>query len=330
MTFADFLGNTPVLETVRRQLASQQFPHSVLFSGTRGIGKWTLAQFLAKAMNCRNAQNDFCDDCGPCRRISENTYPDVKNVAPEGQFTKIDQMRDVSREAYFKPFEGRYRVFIIDEAEKLKEEAANSILKTLEEPPETSILILITSRPNDLLPTIRSRCQNYRFAPLPPADIEQLLQKRTQWSPDDRQLLARVSSGSLGKALTVDLNEYRVQREEMLKLVETCARNFLYSTTARAIAVWLDKRKSEQFGDKTEILFTLFRDLYLLKVDPDTSALTYMDIRSRLLSMASHFSLDRLVEATRALDHIESGARRNLNRGLAIDRLVFQLGGAIK
>ena len=199
MAFADFLGNTPVLETVRHQLANQQFPHSVLFSGIRGIGKWTLAQFLAKAMNCRNGQNDFCDDCAPCRRISENAYPDVKNVAPEGQFTKIDQMRDVSREVYFKPFEGRYRVFIIDEAEKLKEEAANSILKTLEEPPETSILILITSRPNDLLPTIRSRCQNYRFAPLPPAGIEQLLQKRTQWSPDDRQLLARISSGSLGE-----------------------------------------------------------------------------------------------------------------------------------
>jgi DNA polymerase-3 subunit delta' len=138
----------------------------MLFAGVAGIGKLTLAQFIAKASNCVQLQNDFCNSCPSCQRISENAHPDVKSVAPDGQFIKIDQMRSVSREVFFKPFEGRRRVFIIDEAEKFRDESANSILKTLEEPPDTSILILVTSRPNDLLPTIRSRCQMYRFAPL--------------------------------------------------------------------------------------------------------------------------------------------------------------------
>lgn len=327
MAFRNFFGNTIIRQTLERQLASGQLPHSLLFSGIQGIGKRTLADFLAKAMNCAAHHNDFCDQCPSCRRISEKAHPDVRTVVPDGQFIKIDQMRDLSREAFFKPFEGRRRLFIIDEAERLRDEAANSILKTLEEPPETSILILVTSRPNDLLPTIRSRCQHYRFAPLPPADIEQLLQQRAPGSQEDHRLLARISAGSLGKALTIDLAQYRMQRDEMLKLLEVCSGSFLYATAAKAIASWLDRRKSEQFDDKVEILFTLLRDLYVLKVDPETLALTHLDLKSRLAQLSAHYSLERLAEAARALDHLESGARRNLNRSLAVDRLVFHLAG---
>src|SRR5262245_22371281 len=159
MPFDDFVGNGPIMETVRNQLSGGRLHHSILFAGVAGIGKWTLAQFIAKAFNCIQLQNDFCNRCSNCLRISENAHPDVKNVVPDGLFIKIDQMRSLNREVFFKPFEGRRRVFVIDEAEKFKIEAANSILKTLEEPPDTSILILVTSRPNDLLPTIRSRCQ---------------------------------------------------------------------------------------------------------------------------------------------------------------------------
>jgi DNA polymerase-3 subunit delta' len=330
MAFHDFLGNAPILRTVRRQLENWSFPHSVLFSGIEGIGKWTLAQFLAKAMNCTRLQNDFCDHCPPCRRISENTHPDFRNVIPDGQFIKIDQMRDLSREVFFKPFESRQRMFIIDEAERLRDEAANSILKTLEEPPETSILILVTSRPNDLLPTIRSRCQHFRFSPLPAADIDQLLKRRTQHSSEDCRLLAKIAAGSFGRALTIELADYRRHREEMLKLIEACSPGFLYSNAAKAVANWLDKRKSEYFDDRTEILFTLLRDLYLLKVDPDFSAITHLDVRTRLLKLSSQFSLAQLAQTTQVLDHLEAGARRNLNRSLAVDQLVLNLAGVVR
>lgn len=327
MPFDDFLGNRSILETVRDQLATGRLRHSMLFAGLTGIGKWTLAQFVAKACNCVRLQNDFCNSCPSCQRVSENAHPDVRNVAPDGQFIKIDQMRSLSREVFFKPFEGRRRVFIIDEAEKFRDESANSILKTLEEPPDTSILILITSRPNDLLPTIRSRCQIYRFAPLPAEDIERLLQGRTSCSPEERRLLAQISGGSLGKALTVDPAEYRMQRDEMLALLEACSHSFLYSNAAKAASGWLDKRKQAEFDSKTSILFTLLRDLFLLKAGAEPSSLTHTDILGKLDPLATTYSFSQLTGATRSLDHLEAGTRRNLNRGLAADQFILHLGG---
>ena len=327
MPFDDFLGNRSILETVRDQLATGRLRHSMLFAGVTGIGKWTLAQFVAKACNCVRLQNDFCNSCPSCQRVSENAHPDVRNVAPDGQFIKIDQMRSLSREVFFKPFEGRRRVFIIDEAEKFKDESANSILKTLEEPPDTSILILITSRPNDLLPTIRSRCQIYRFAPLPAEDIERLLQGRTSCSAEERRLLARISGGSLGKALTVDPAAYRMQRDEMLALLEACSRSFLYSNAAKVASGWLDKRKQAEFDSKTGILFTLLRDLFLLKAGAEPSSLTHTDILGKLDSLATTYSFSQLTGAVRSLDHLEAGTRRNLNRGLSADQFILHLGG---
>jgi DNA polymerase III subunit delta' len=327
MPFDDFLGNPAILAAVRQQLATGRLCQSMLFAGVAGIGKWTLAQFVAKASNCARLQDDFCNSCPSCQRISENAHPDVRNVAPDGQFIKIDQMRSLSREVFFRPFEGKRRVFVIDEAEKFRDESANSILKTLEEPPDTSVLILVTSRPNDLLPTIRSRCQMYRFAPLPPQDIERLLQGRTSHSPEERQLLARIAGGSLGTALTIDPAEYRMQRDEMLALVEACSRNFLYANAAKAANSWLDKRKQPEFDSKTGILFTLLRDLFLLKTGAEPGSLTHIDIAAKLNPLAAAYSFTQLTGATRSLDHLETGTRRNLNRGLAADQFMLQLGG---
>jgi DNA polymerase III subunit delta' len=327
MPFDDFLGNQSIRETVRTQLATGRLRHSMLFAGVTGVGKWTLAQFIAKASNCVRLQNDFCDSCPSCERISDNAHPDVRNVAPDGQFIKIDQMRSLSREVFFKPFEGRRRVFIIDEAEKFRDESANSILKTLEEPPDTSFLILITSRPNDLLPTIRSRCQTYRFAPLSANDIEQLLQGRTSYSPLERQLLARIAGGSLGRALTVDPAEYRRQRDEMMGVLEACSNDFLYANAMKAATGWLDKRKQAEFGSKTDILFTLLRDLFLLKAGAEANAIMHADLYSKLIGLSTKYSVGQLTGATRSLDHLEAGTRRNLNRSLATDQFFLHLGG---
>ena len=178
------------------------------------------------------------------------------------------------------------------------------------------------------LPSVRA-VRTIVLLPCSLGDIEQLLEQRTDYPPEDRRLLARLSAGSLGKALTIDLTEYRQQREEMIRLVEACSRNFLYSNAARATGGWLDKRQAEQFDGKTEILFTLLRDLYLLKLDPESTALTHADLRAKLSQLASHFSFDQLAQAARALDSLEAGARRNLNRSLAIDQLVFRLGGVL-
>jgi DNA polymerase-3 subunit delta' len=292
----------------------------MLFAGVAGIGKFTLAQFIAKASNCVQLQNDFCNRCPSCQRISENAHPDVRNVAPDGQFIKIDQMRSVSREVFFKPFEGRRRVFIIDEAEKFRDESANSI-KDLEEPPDTSILILVTA-PDDLLPTIRSRCQMDRSLP-PPEDICSLQGQ----PPTPRRKAPLARSGAARQGGDCYPAEYRMQRDEMLGLLEACSRNFLYANAAKAASGWLDKRKQAEFDPKTGILFTLLRDLFLLKAGAHADTLTHSDILARLNPLSTTYSFNQLTGATRSLDHLEAGTRRNLNRGLAVDQFILQLAG---
>lgn len=327
MGFNDFLGNTRILEMIRRLLSQDRLPHSLLFAGPQGTGKGTLAHFISKAVNCLNSQQDFCDHCSSCQRIDQNLHADVKYYVPEGQFIKIDQMRELSREVFFTPFEGKRRIFILDQADKMNLQSANSVLKTLEEPPPTSLLILISDKPNDILATIRSRCQRYEFAPLPYPDIEQVLLKKTHLPEDDLLLLSRLSRGSLGRALDIDLKEYKNSRKEMLALLEACAQNFLYAKASKLTATLV--REKDQFESKMEILYILLHDLFLLKVDADSESITNVDLRNELSNLCSSLSFQQVAEGVEILDQIETGAKRNLNKGLAVDQFVFRLSGML-
>jgi DNA polymerase-3 subunit delta' len=325
--FNEFFGNTRILEVVRGLLREDRLPHSLLFAGPQGTGKATLAHFISKAVNCPDSQWDFCDHCSSCQKINQSLHADVKLYRPDGQFIKIDQIRELSREVFFKPFEGRRRVFILDQADKMNLQSANSVLKTLEEPPLTSLLILISHQPMDLLATIRSRCQIYQFTPLPYSDIEQLLAKKTHFPKEDRLLLSRLSQGSFGRVVGFELSEYKNARKEMLALLEACAQNFLYTTATKLSTALV--REKDLFESKMEILYILMHDLFLLKVDPDSESITNVDLRNELSQLCSSLSFQQVADGVDVLDHIEKGAKRNLNKGLALDQFVFRLSGML-
>src|SRR2546426_9027115 len=192
--FSTLIGNDEVKESLRRLLANGRLPGSLLFTGDEGVGKKLFALELAKALNCRNRQGvEACDECSSCRRISRSTFPpfgkddddknrliwsehaDVAMVRPYKQIIRVGPMRELEREANFRPFEGAARVFIIEDADYMNEPASNALLKTLEEPQPTSHLVLTTSNPTALLATIRSRCQVIRFAPVGAEQIERFL-----------------------------------------------------------------------------------------------------------------------------------------------------------
>src|SRR5437667_2399133 len=327
MGLNQFLGNPATIETIKKQLEQGCLPHSMLFIGIQRIGKHTLADFIAMAANCLDGRPDFCGQCRSCRKILENCHPDVKHYEPEGQFIKIGQMRELSREVFFRPFEGKCRFFIVDEADKMNLEAANSILKTLEEPPESSHLILISNKQNELLSTIRSRCQIYRFGSLPASNIEQVLTKKLNHSDEDLPLLSRISQGSIGRALSLDLKEYKESRQELFNLLEVCSQNFLYTQAAKSITSLA--REPEAFGNKVEILYSLLHDLFLLKADASSELITHWDIRGKLLSLCCNFSFQQIADGTKALDHIETGVRRNISKPLALDHFVFRLSGQL-
>src|SRR5271169_826268 len=255
MPFSDFHGNPEVLRTLREMLAREHFPHAVILSGPQGAGKFTLAQMVAKTMNCMerpvsDGLPDFCGHCANCVRIAEadpleerfaeavearenlrdadkretrifvQTHPDVLIIPPDPpqMLVKVDQVRHVIHEIYYKPVEGRERVYIFSDADFMKE-AANSLLKILEEPPEFATIFLLTDNPTALLPTIRSRCMHLRLTPVPAAEVEQYLAEVPGWKPRERAVVARICGGGLGRARNFELASYLAARQDALTLL---------------------------------------------------------------------------------------------------------------
>ena len=256
MAFSDFHGNADVVRTMREMLARDHFPHAVIVSGPQGSGKYTLAQMVAKAMNCLQRPDsdglpDFCGVCANCTRIAQadaleerfaeavetrenlrdadkretrifvQTHPDVTVIPPDPpqMLVKVDQVRHIIHEIYYRPAEGNRRVYIFSEADFMKE-AANSLLKILEEPPDFATIFLLTDNPSALLPTIRSRCMHLRLSPLDFASVERYLAlSRPELKPHERALVARLSGGGLGRARGFDLAQYLAARQDALALL---------------------------------------------------------------------------------------------------------------
>src|SRR4029079_8596173 len=234
--FDELTGNSRVKVALKRMLVNDRLPGAMLFTGEEGIGKKRFALEVARTLNCRTPKDgEACGVCSSCVRIAKLNYPeredadewtqiiwtdhpDVGLVVAPKRVLRVEQMRQIEKEANFRPFEGKARVFLIDEADKLNDASANALLKVLEEPPRTSHLILITDRPAMLLPTILSRYKMTRCSPLTPAQIESHLVK-TDLDAKTARLRARAAGGSIGRALSNDLVTFTSQRKAMLKVL---------------------------------------------------------------------------------------------------------------
>lgn len=224
MSFARIRGHERPLHLVRGALRAGRLPHALLFAGPDGVGKRAAALELAKAVNCAGpgggpaaeAPDDACDACRPCRMADRGAHPDILVIAPEGRSLKIDQVRELERHATLTPYAGRRRVALVDGAEAMTPQAQNAFLKTLEEPPGGAVLILISAAPTALLPTIRSRCQEVRFGPLPDAVVVDLLAAEG-WDPEDAGRAAALAGGSAGQARLWAERFPRARQEELLE-----------------------------------------------------------------------------------------------------------------
>jgi len=258
MSFSQFHGNGEVVHQLREMIARDRFPHGVILSGPAGSGKYTLATMLARTLNCQerpltDGLPDFCGRCSHCLRIAEaedlatrfgeaveardalkesekketrlfvQTHPDVLVIPPDQpqMMIKVDQVRRVIEHIYFRPLEGRERVFIFTDSAFMKE-AANSLLKVLEEPPGFATIFLLAENSGELLPTIRSRCMILQLRSLSTEEIAQYLAKhRPEWKPAERTLVARLAEGAVGRARSFDLAAYHEAREHALTILRT-------------------------------------------------------------------------------------------------------------
>jgi DNA polymerase-3 subunit delta' len=321
LTFHSFMGNRRVVEILRRAVDQGRLPHALIFAGPAGVGKCTLASLLAQHLNCLHPENgEACQSCNSCRKILNDAHPDVRIISPDGAYIKIDQLRALIDEIAYQPFEGRYRVAILDGADQMRVEAANCLLKTLEEPASRSILILVTTKPYLLLRTIRSRSRMLQFGLIDEAAIEAHLVNQAGRSPEDARLASALSNGSLGAALAFDADRSRDTRLQALRFISLLLGQGRFAQ-ASALAAGIAKDK-ELFQSWVEITGMLLQDVYYAQVAP--ARMSQRDIVGELNGLAQSASHTAVVAAIQAVKNLKAALQQNVNRQLALEALFLR------
>jgi len=368
-SFAEFAGNSAVVENLRAAIAAGRLPHSLILAGSRGAGKYTLALMLTMALECERQPRElsaegrelagFCGVCRNCTRIAEaadldtkieeavavreemretdkkdtrvlvQTHPDVLIVPPDPPqlLIKLGQVRTVIQRAQYLPTEAPAKVFVLTSAAMMKE-AANSLLKILEEPPAYVHLFLLAENTGELLPTIRSRCAAAHLGALPAEQIDELLQaRRPELKKTERELTARLCEGAAGRALGFNLAEYIAARADALTMLQTAERANDHTALFRVTETY---RAGAEGQVKTNALLramaSLLEDILLLQAGAG-ERIRNIDKQADLQRLADTFDFTWVEKAVRGLDTVQSGMRRNLLRSLSLDAFAGELEG---
>ncbi len=356
MNFSDFLGNQATVRRLRETLAAGRLPSAMILSGSRGAGKYTLALLLAQAANCltpitTDGLRDACGICANCERIGASlslderfaeavaareemrdadkkdtriliqTHPDLLIIPPDPPqlLIKLGQVRAVIARMYRRPAQAQ-RAFYIFTASSFMKEAANSLLKVLEEPPEHATLILLAENPSELLPTIRSRAGVLRLGALPAAEIDALLAaRRPELKAAERALVGRLAEGAVGRALGFDLPAYLASRQDALIVLHTSLSEPDYSALFRMTETY--RAGAEGAGKTSGMLhaLTLLLEDLLLVHSGVPALVRNTDLVKELSRMAQGITPQWIEAASRGVDQVEAGMRRNLLRSLSLD-----------
>jgi DNA polymerase-3 subunit delta' len=345
--FDQLTGHTRVKAALKRMLVSGRVPGALLFAGEEGVGKKLFALEVARALNCRTPKDhEACGVCSSCTRIAKLNYPqrddadewtqiiwtdhpDVGLVVAPKRVLRVEQMRQIEKEANFRPFEGKARVFLIDEADKLNDASANALLKVLEEPPRTSHLILITARPAMLLPTILSRCQMIRFSPLMPAEIETHLIKNNLIDSKTARLRARAAGGSMGRALSNDLVTFTSQRKAMLKVLSALVLNDDRAQLLRSAEQLNEAQYKDEFEERLDVLETLIRDAWMLSLGVETDLLVNEDLSAELTEISRKLDPSRAADWILQIEDLREQLIVNINRKVTTDALFLVMAGDV-
>lgn len=339
-------GNDRVKLLLKRILEARRVPGALLFTGEDGIGKKLFALGIAKALNCRTPQGvEGCGRCPSCVRIAKFNYPqssesddwkgiiwtdhpDVGMVVAPKRVLLVEQMRLIEREANYRPYEGKARVFLIDDADKLNDASANALLKVLEEPPHTSHIVLLTSRPAMLLPTIRSRCQLIRFSPISAAEIETHLVQNKIATASEARIRARLARGSLGRSLADDFDDYFAHREEMVETLRALALSDDRIQLLRSAEEFNDARRKDDYESRLDILETLIRDAWMLALQAPPESVVNEDLLPELQKISAKLDSRRPASWISQIEEMREQLIVNINRKAATDALFLTMAAA--
>lgn len=341
--FSKLIGNESVKASLQQLISTDRVPNSLLFAGPEGVGKKHFAFELARAFVCQDrAGKHACGECSSCARVATfhtptsekgddydrvffSDHPDVGLVIPYKRNLRVGAIRSLEVQANFRPYEARARVFIVDDADKMNDAASNALLKTLEEPAPTTYIILITSRPNLLMSTIRSRCQTIRFAPVSALVIETLLRTERELSSEEASLIARLTNGSVARALEFDIGRVRTQREVQLVNVEKALVNMDRPALVRASEQMNDAKNKDLYEQNLEILESLLRDIWLIKSGSDSDSIRNRDLFENLKAIAAVAPVSRLTDSLADIELLRQSLFVNINRKSATEALFMKM-----
>ena len=326
MSFSGIVGHQRQLETLRHGLANGHLHHAYLFVGPFGIGKRTIALTLAKAIHCNERNGDSCNECSNCARIQTSNHPDVRVVEPlpGKKEISIDQIREIQRELNFRSFSGGKKIAILDPATLINWTAQNALLKTLEEPPPDSVLILVSPTAGGLLPTLRSRCFCISFGPLPRDVVAQFLISRKAKTAQEAESLAAMSMGSLAKAIHMEQDALLKNRQAWMEKLSSLAPGNYRVAAEMAEKLAVNREECLKFLDWAE---GWSRDLAVYCAGGNPQVVVNLDMLAQIRSLAAQQGLDRLLEIHSQTSQAAARIHRNVNRRMVLESLFFTIVG---
>ncbi|HVQ34502.1 MAG TPA: DNA polymerase III subunit delta' [Candidatus Bathyarchaeia archaeon] len=345
MIFEDVVGLARPREVLGKILASGRVPHALLFHGPEGVGKRTLALRFAASLLCdtpRETTHEACGSCVSCRKADHGNHPDLlvigrlpKDAAADDEepgegdlraVITVGQIREMSEHAAYAPREGPRRVFVVDSADRMKLEAQNALLKTLEEPPGRAVILLVASRPHALLATVRSRCFQVGFAAMAPAALAEALERRGV-APEEARRRAALSDGRPGRALTVDVQATGERRDAVLGTMIRLAASPRGALSLGDDAAALAGESEDELVEGIELVASLARDA--ARLASGHSEVLHADAGPRLGELARVLDAGAAAEIVALASRLRADLRINANRTLVAETLLAAVAGAI-
>ena len=322
MPFLEIIGQERPVRILQSSLKKGDVSHAYLFYGPEGIGKRLTALNFAKALNCLSLDDDSCGECIHCKKFDNKNFPDFLVIEPADGSIKIDIIRELQRKISYRPYEGKFKVIFIHGAEEMTLGAANSFLKTLEEPPGATVFILVCHNFNLLLPTIISRCQKIQFNLIPVKTIKDILIKENQITSEDAHLMASYSQGRLGKALEMGVRDTIEMRNEILDLIQGVSFDEMDLILKKNKAWSSDKENLEII---LASILNIVRDMAVLKGAKNEKLIANLDVKDKLISLIRVSNINQLIFLFHSVEETIRRFKRNINAQLLIDTLMIKM-----
>jgi len=322
MPFQDVFGHERQIGLLRKALDTGNISHAYLFYGPEGVGKRRVALNFAQALNCEHKTDDACGHCRSCRNIERGNHPDFLVLQPDEGLIRIEEIRNIQRVLGYKAYENGWKIALVDGCEDMLDPAANCFLKTLEEPPDRTVIILICSNYLSLLPTINSRCRKIRFSPLQAYQIQDILIREKGYNSEMAGVLSVLADGSIGKALSMDYETVVELRSLALDLLREGRQKKIADLFA--LSRKFDKKKREA----RELLYRmrgLIRDIVVFAVTGDENFIKNRDIADSIANISEKRGPEACQRIFALISETLNSLQRNANIPLALDNLFIQL-----